>query len=339
MIFRAQTIAVAACFVFIATAIAQIPANVTPIPPPASALPSEQSSAGITRFSFLAYGDARSRHDGIYVQPDHLMVAEGMVNAINRLASGPDPVRFVLFSGDGVVNGREAGQWNTSFLPVVTRLTHDGGVPYFMAAGNHDVTAGLTTDAPGRSVALKNFLDLNAKLMPRDGSPRRLNGYPAYAFGYGNTFVLTFDSNIAADEKQFTWVKSQLEGLDRSRYVNVIVFIHHPVFSSGPHGAISVEPATATLRSKYMPLFNAHHVRAIFSGHEHFFEHWIEHYDDAQGTHRMDLVVTGGAGAPPYGYRGESETRTFNLENHAVMEHLVAPGSDPGDNPDRKSVV
>ena len=57
---------------------AQSPEAVTPIPAPASELPSETASAGITRFSFLAYGDTRSRHDGIYIQPDHLMVVEGM---------------------------------------------------------------------------------------------------------------------------------------------------------------------------------------------------------------------------------------------------------------------
>ena len=82
-----------------------------------------------------------------------------------------------------------------------------------------------------------------------------------------------------------------------------------------------------------MPLFNAHHVKAVFSGHEHFFEHWVERYEDAAGAHRMDLIVSGGGGAPPYAYQGEPETRTFNVINHAVMEHLVKPGMNPGDNP------
>jgi hypothetical protein len=306
---------------------------VSPIPAPATPFPSESQSAGITRFSFLAYGDTRSRHDGIYVQPDHLMVVEGMLNAIQRLKDGPDPVKFVLSSGDGVVDGRQTQQWNRSFVDVVARLTKDGNVPYFMAAGNHDVTGGLTTDAPGRAEGLKNFLELHKHLIPPPGSPHRLSGYPTYGFGYGNTFFLTLDSNIAADETQFTWVQHQLEGLDRSRYVNVIAFFHHPVFSSGPHGAVVVESPTASLRTRYMPLFNAHHVKAIFSGHEHLFEHWVERYEDGSGRHRMDLIVSGGGGAPPYAYQGEPETRTFNLSNHAVMEHLVRPGPNPGDNP------
>jgi len=312
---------------------AQSPEAVTPIPAPASELPSETASAGITRFSFLAYGDTRSRHDGIYIQPDHLMVVEGMLNAIQRLKDGPDAVKFVLSSGDGVVDGRQPQQWNRSFVDVVAKLTRDGGIPYFMAAGNHDVTSGATLDAPGRAVGLKNFLSLNENLFPREGSPRRLSGYPTYAFGYGNTFFLALDSNIAGDDAQFSWVEQQLEGLDRSRFTNIIVFLHHPVFSSGPHGGAVIEAPSAALRTRYMPLFNAHHVSAIFAGHEHLFEHWVEHYEDSSGKHRMDLIVSGGGGAPPYSYQGEPETRTFNMANQAAMEHLVKPGLNPGDNP------
>ena len=76
-------------------------------------------------------------------------------------------------------------------------------------------------------------------------------------------------------------------------------------FSSGPHGGANVEPPTIALRKRYMPLFNANHVRVVFSGHEHLFEHWVEHYTDATGPHRMDLVVSGGGGAPIYAYKGE----------------------------------
>ena len=47
----------------------------------------------------------------------------------------------------------------------------------------------------------------------------------------------------------------------------------------------------------------------------------------------MDLIVSGGGGAPPYSYQGEPETRTFNMANQAAMEHLVKPGLNPGDNP------
>jgi hypothetical protein len=304
-----------------------------PLPQAATPLPAESQSADIGRFSFFVYGDTRSRMDGAELQPDHVRLVNGMLDAIERLKNTPFPVRFVLSTGDGVTNGRDGAQWNRSFVDVVSRLVRRGNVSYFMTAGNHDVTTAGSVDAPGRVIGLANFLAVNDAFIPADGGLRRLAGYPTYAFGYGNTFFLTLDSNLAGDDTQFAWVKRQLDGLDRSRYVNIVIFTHHPVFSSGPHGGAIVEPSTAALRSRYMPLFNAHHVNAVFAGHDHLFEHWAEHYKDATGPHRMDLIVTGGGGAPPYPYVSEPETRFFNIANHASMEHVVKPGRNAGDTP------
>ena len=127
-------------------------------------------------------------------------------------------------------------------------------------------------------------------MIPAEGSPRRLNGYPTYAFGYGNTFFIAFDSDIPDDSMQFAWVKAQLDGLDRTRYVNVAMFFHHPPFSSGPHGGARVEPQAASIRAKWMPLFRQHHVRLLLTGHEHLFEHWVGalHRRDRPASHRRD---------------------------------------------------
>ncbi len=42
--------------------------RVTPISPPATPLPDESASAGVTKFSFVAYGDTRGRRDGAAIQ-------------------------------------------------------------------------------------------------------------------------------------------------------------------------------------------------------------------------------------------------------------------------------
>src|SRR5207253_5524946 len=89
---------------------------------------------------------------------------------------------------------------------------------YFLAPGNHDVSSATTADDPKRQTPLKNYFDAVAAVIPPAGSPHRLSGYPTYSFGYGNTFVLGFDANIAGDEKQFQWVKGQLQRLDRKRF-------------------------------------------------------------------------------------------------------------------------
>ncbi len=316
--------------------------SVRAIAPPSQPLPSEAASAGITRFSFIAYGDTRGRHDGTALQAEHTLVIESILGTIRSMANGPAPVRFVLQSGDAVQSGVFCAQWNISYIPLIERLTSVGGVWYFLAPGNHDVTSSPDINAPDRIAGLRNYLAANAKLIPPDGSPRRLPGYPAYAFGYGNSFFIAFDSDIAGDTIQFNWVKGQLAGLDRRRYVNVVAFFHHPPFSSGPHGGATVERQAAVLRTLYMPLFRQYHVRLLLTGHEHLFEHWVERYQDSTGTHRIDEIVSGGGGAPLYAYRGEPALGDYlrgAASEHVSLEHLVRPSSDPGANPFHYLVV
>jgi hypothetical protein len=307
-----------------------ITAATNPIPP-------EDASAAVTRFSFIVYGDTRGRRDGVQEQYEHSLVIDSALATMKRLASSPVPVRFVLQTGDAVVNGGDARQWNKSFVDLINRITTEGGVPYFLAPGNHDVSGTDALESPNRKEGLRNYLAAIANLIPPDGAPRRLDGYPTYAFGYGNAFFIALDSNIANDDKQFEWVKSQLEGLDRKRYRHVVAFFHHPPFSSGPHGGAAVERPANALRTRYMPLFRHHRVAILFTGHEHLFEHWVERYEDSEGhKYRLDHIVTGGGGAPLYSYRGEPDTRDY-LKTYAAekvsLDHVVRPGMNPGDNP------
>lgn len=306
---------------------------VTPISAPSTPI-SESNSRSVTKFSFVVYGDTRGHFDDTAIQYDHSLIINSILKRIQELSGTEYPIRFVLSSGDAVTDGRKAGQWNTSFTPLVNKLIEEGHVSYFPAPGNHE----HTTTPEG----MRNYLDAVRNLIPPEGSPHRLAGYATYSFGYGNSFFIALDANIADDQKQLAWVKSQLEGLDRSRYPNVFVFCHQAPFSSGPHGGSHVEPPTLALRTLYMPLFHAHHVRAVFSGHEHLFDHWAEHYTDASGTHRIDLIVSGGGGAPNYEYNGEPDTRDYlevNKASKISFDHLAVPSVDPGGNPHHYVVV
>ena len=103
-----------------------------------------------------------------------------------------------------------------------------------------------------------------------------------------------------------------------------------------------LEPPTAALRSRYMPLFREHHVAVLFTGHEHLFEHWVERYTDASGAHRIDEIVTGGGGAPLYGYQGEPDLTEYlktGTANDVRVQHVVKPGVDPGTNPHHFTLV
>jgi calcineurin-like phosphoesterase family protein len=314
----------------------QAPPAVQVIAAARNPLPPENASAGITKFSYIVYGDTRGRPDGAELQYEHGLVVEAMLGIIKQLETTQYPIRWVIQTGDAVFDGGDARQWNRSFVGLVNRLTTEAGVPYFLAPGNHDVSVADELDAPQRQQGLRNYLQVMSRLIPPDSAQRRLAGYPTYAFGYGNTFVLALDSNIAGDPTQFEWAKRQLEGLDRNRYINVVAVFHHPVFSSGPHGGSRLEPPSAAMRTRYMPLFRAHRVRAVFAGHDHLYEHWVERSMGSTGWHRMDLVVTGGGGAPIYTYQGEPDVSQYLRENQAAgvtLEHVVKPGLDAGDNP------
>ena len=213
--------------------------SVRAIKPPAVAFPTEAATANVKKFSFISYGDTRGRHDGT--------VMEAMLAEIRKLATAGDSIRFVLQSGDAVANGSIARQLTVSYVPIVEKLT-SVGVQYFLSVGNHDVGNSVDLADTRRNDGLRNYFAANAKLLPTEGSARRLKGYPTYAFGYGNTFFIAFDSDIPDDQVQFDWVKSQLEGLDRKRYVNIALFYHHPAFSSGPHGGSN--PARSRARRR-----------------------------------------------------------------------------------------
>ena len=328
-----------------ALALAQVPAQadtVFPTSPPRVALPSEAATARVTKFSFIAYGDTRGRQDGTALQAEHGLVIESMLSTIRQAAGTSDAIRFVLQSGDAVVNGSVPSQLTVSYIPLINRLTQEGGVPYFLAVGNHDVGNSIDPNNPRRVSGLHNYFAANAKLIPAEGSPRRLNGYPAFAFGYGNTFFVALDSNIPDDSAQFVWMKSQLEKLNRRRYVNIVVFFHHPPFSSGPHGGATLERQAASIRLTWMPLFRRHHVKLLLTGHEHFYEHWVERYWDASGRHRIDEIVTAGGGAPLYRYTGEPDLAdylTAGSANRVSLEHLARPSPDSAGNPYHYVVV
>jgi hypothetical protein len=310
--------------------------SVRAIQSPRHPLPAEDETRGISKYSFIVYGDTRGRRDGDALQYEHGLVVDGILSTIKEMDRTDFPVKFVLQTGDAVVNGRDARQWNASFIDLINRITQEGGVPYYLAPGNHDVTSAAELSSTERQKGLRNYLSAIANLIPPDGAPRRLQGYPTYAFGYGNTFFIAFDSNIASDEIQFEWVSHQLESLDRSRYPLVAVFCHHPAFSSGPHGGTRIEAPTAELRLRYLPLFRKHNVRLLFTGHEHFFEHWVERYVDSTGiARRLDHILTGGGGAPLYSFEGKPDTKEYvkaNARSKVSLEQIARPGATTGEN-------
>jgi len=324
--------------------------QVRAIEAPSHPLPAETETARVSKFAFFVYGDTRSQGpsrsgepapDGREIQRAHSAVVDAMIETAQSLARTDFPVRFVIQTGDAVLYGPTGAMWNVSYNPVVERLTRQAGLPFFLTPGNHDVTRRPAGD-PERQRGVRNTLRAMSNLMPPDGSPRRLDGYVTYSFGYGNSFFIVLDSEIATDAKQLTWVTAQLEGLDRRRYRNVFAVFHHPPFDSGQHGGPLIEPESAAIRAVYLPLFRKHHVRMTLCGHDHLLDHYVERYDDEGKSYRMDHLVTAGGGAPTYVYHGEPDLELYLRENaaqHVRVEHLAKPGPTIEDNPHHFVIV
>src|SRR5262249_27465021 len=113
--------------------------EVKSISPPRIPIPPEEATAGITKFSYIVYGDTRGRRDGTDIQYEHSLVVDSVVSNIKKMEKSAYPVKFVLQTGDAVQNGQNADQWNVSFIKLINRITTDAGVPYFLVPGNHDV--------------------------------------------------------------------------------------------------------------------------------------------------------------------------------------------------------
>ena len=103
----------------------------------------------------------------------------------------------------------------------------------------------------------------------------------------------------------------ELDEQVRHPFPIVVAFFHHPQITSGPHGGATVERESAAVRRLYLPLFRKYHVRMTITGHDHLYDHYVERYDDGQGSYRMDHIVSGGGGAPIYSYRGEPDLALF----------------------------
>ena len=104
-----------------------------------------------------------------------------------------------------------------------------------------------------------------------------------------------------------------------------------------------MEKQSVDLRALYMPVFRKQGVKLLLTGHEHLFEHFVEHWRDSTGrTHRMDQIVSGGGGAPIYTYKAEPDLAHYladGAKDSVRVQHLVRPGATEADNPYHYLVV
>lgn len=153
------------------------------------------------------------------------------------------PFDFAIMLGDNMY-GSERPQDYARKFEVPYKALLDAKVQFYASLGNHD--------------------DTNQRFY----RPFSMNGERFYTFEkdrLGNPAVRFYalDSNYMTTE-QLEWLERELEG-SNARWK--IAFFHHPLYSSGGRHGSEVD-----LRQQLEPLFLAHGVKVVFSGHEHFYE-------------------------------------------------------------------
>ena len=208
-------------------------------------------------FTFVVFGDSRTGHE-----PHRALVA--------RIRD--EAPAFVLGTGDMVFDGGVPDDWQ-KFFDIERALLAER--PLFPAVGNHDLDAmTLSADAYRQWFALPGGSPM----------PERI-----YAFTWAGVRVLVLDSNggaIPAGD-QTAWLEDELQAAAFDQQIeHVFVALHHPIYSTATHGG------HAGLREAWGPLFERYGVDAVFSGHDHLYEHLEQN--------GVRYFVSGGGGAPLY---------------------------------------
>ena len=257
-------------------------------------------------------------------------VQREVADALERAADARG-VRLLLTTGDNIYAGKsllgipygstgdEDDDWFFTFYQPYRYVLNR--VPVYPAVGNHDT--GETESSDDRQQLLDNFF-LNERFTGEESAGRSSIGPGLmYRFHYGaDVEFVCVDTSRESKlfSERFFEHKNHASFLDASfpavpdgaqRQPWRIPFTHHPPFCAGPqHGN------SQSLIRHMLPLFRRSGVRAVFSGHEHNFQH--------SRFEGIDYFITGAGGKvrlePPYDFAEAHTTCWAAAGNFLVVE-------------------
>jgi 3',5'-cyclic AMP phosphodiesterase CpdA len=200
---------------------------------------------------------------------------EKAVAKINQLH--PD---FVVITGDFVHDQHSVAQIN-EFKRITANINKK--IPVYYSPGNHDI--GQNPD----ETSLENY--------------RRNFGSDIFSFRHKGSMFIGFNTGIIKakseklEKKQLDWLTNLLRHSQKAQHV--ILFTHYPFFNKTFDEPTAYSNIDKENRLKYLDLFSANNVDAIFCGH---------HHNNGYATYgKMELVTTSALGKPlgnaPSGFR------------------------------------
>jgi len=203
-----------------------------------------------------------------------------------------------FFNGDFTPFGYQS-EWNDWFDAMSLVLTHRVLMP---VQGNHEVIA---------DVYYGQFE------LPRvPALPEELKEH-VWSLDVGNIHFVGLDSNTTDNVSHpdvLTWLQADLEAADSDPDIDwTIVMMHHAPYSASKHGS------TKRLQEHWVPLFEAHGVDLVFSGHDHNYERTKPIRDGkvAEDGAAPVYVVAGAFYAPAYSNGQEWFTAVSHHGNKA----------------------
>ncbi len=225
-------------------------------------------------FRFAAFGDTRDGHG----------VHRSIVEALAR-----EKVDFVVHTGDMVGHGGVRREWDRFFQIERPLLVE---TPILPAIGNHDMGNGEMF----RHYFLQDMWAGEARY---------------YAHDWGNLRVVAVDSGIECRDgcTQYAFAERALrEGAERGQLM--VLFMHHPPYSSGEHGS------DGTIQRPIRELAKRHGVELVITGHDH-------DYERTKPINGTTYIVAGSAGAPIRPVQPKWFSAAARTEPHYVVIDVV----------------
>jgi hypothetical protein len=190
---------------------------------------------------------------------------------------------FLLHTGDLIYPKGAAEDFNPFFFDIYQKVL--SRVPFYGSLGNHDI--GTDNGQP--------FLD--AFIFPQNG-PDGITPERNYYVDYANARIAIIDSNqdeTTLQNKIAPWLERVMSS---SKATWKFVVMHHPAYSSGPHGD------TARIQKVLSPVFAKLHLDVVFAGHDHQYERF-------KPIDGVTYIVTGAGGAGRYPRKTENPQTAF----------------------------
>jgi predicted phosphodiesterase len=233
-------------------------------------------------FCFIAYGDTRADSPGN---------VSSLHEEIVCLYLEHDP-ELILHTGDLVYHGGEWYQY-ADFNDSI-QLIWDYEVPFFTAAGNHEMYTDDWVNDPA-------FTNYTAYVDYSDVAAACGGTELYYSFNVNGTLFMFLNTEHDWDNDEYNcsagqlaWLESELEATEEDDFV-VLVF-HRPPYSVR-YDRPDRWAEAAGIREEFHSLFVAHDVDLVFNGHDHLYYRTVR-----DGIY---YIVTGGGGAPLALYQTE----------------------------------